>query len=57
VIKHHRTTGTTLNTLISTGFAIRHVQEWRPTEAQIAEIPALAEEVDRPMILIVKVQK
>jgi len=57
VIKHHRTIGTTLNTLISKGFAIRHVQEWRPTEAQIAEIPALAEEVDRPMILIVKVQK
>lgn len=57
VIKHHRTTGTTLNTLISTGFTIRHVEEWRPTEAQIAEIPALAEEVDRPMILILKVQK
>lgn len=57
VIKHHRTIGTTLNTLISAGFAIRHIQEWRPTEAQIAEIPALAEEVDRPMILIVKVQK
>ncbi|WP_043622529.1 bifunctional 2-polyprenyl-6-hydroxyphenol methylase/3-demethylubiquinol 3-O-methyltransferase UbiG [Ensifer sp. ZNC0028] len=57
VIKHHRTIGTTLNTLMSVGFAIRHVQEWRPTEEQIAEIPALAEEVDRPMILIVKVQK
>lgn len=57
VVKHHRTIGTTLNTLISAGFVIRHVQEWRPTEAQIAETPALAEEVDRPMILIVKVQK
>lgn len=57
VIKHHRTIGTTLNTLIGTGFAIRHVQEWRPTQAQIAEIPALAEEMDRPMILIVKVEK
>lgn len=57
VIKHHRTISTTLNTLIATGFAIRHVQEWRPTEELIVETPALAEEVDRPMILIVKVQK
>ncbi|WP_077960601.1 class I SAM-dependent methyltransferase [Ensifer adhaerens] len=57
VIKHHRTIGTTLNTLIATGFAIRHVEEWRPTQEQIAEIPALAEEVDRPMILIMKVEK
>ncbi|OWZ94377.1 SAM-dependent methyltransferase [Sinorhizobium sp. LM21] len=57
VIKHHRTIGTTLNTLIGAGFAIRHVEEWRPTQEQIAEIPALAEEMDRPMILIVKVQK
>lgn len=39
------------------GFAIRHVEEWRPTQEQIAETPALAEEMDRPMILIVKVQK
>ena len=57
VIKHHRTIGTTLNTLMGAGFAIRHVEEWRPTETQIEEIPALAEEMDRPMILIVKVQK
>ncbi|MFK0273341.1 class I SAM-dependent methyltransferase [Ensifer sp. NPDC090286] len=57
VIKHHRTIGTTLNTLMGAGFAIRHVEEWRPTQEQIAETPALAEEMDRPMILIVKVQK
>jgi SAM-dependent methyltransferase len=53
VIKHHRTLGTTLNTLIHHGFAIRHVEEWRPSAAQLAEAPQLDEELDRPMFLLV----
>jgi SAM-dependent methyltransferase len=57
VIKQHRTLGTTLNTLIGAGFAIRHVQEWAPTADQIASNPDLAEEVERPMILIVSAQR
>jgi ubiquinone/menaquinone biosynthesis C-methylase UbiE len=57
VIKQHRTLGTTLNTLIGAGFAIRHVQEWAPTAEQIAANPDLAEEVERPMILIVSAQR
>jgi SAM-dependent methyltransferase len=57
VIKQHRTLGTTLNTLIGAGFAIRHVQEWAPTADQIAANPDLAEEVERPMMLIVSAER
>jgi hypothetical protein len=57
VVKQHRRLGTTLNTLIGAGFAIRHVEEWSPTEAQIAAQPALAEEVERPMMVLVSAQR
>jgi SAM-dependent methyltransferase len=57
VIKQHRTIGTTLNLLISTGFTIRHVEEWRPTDQQIVERPALAQERERPMFLLVAAQR
>ena len=57
VVKQHRTIGTTLNTLIGAGFAVRHVQEWAPTADQIAENPDLAEELERPMMLIISVQR
>ena len=53
VIKYHRTIATTLNTLVGAGFAIRHVQEFAPTADQIADAPDLAEELERPMMLIV----
>ena len=53
VIKYHRTIATTLNTLVGAGFAIRHVQEFAPTADQIAGAPDLAEELERPMMLIV----
>lgn len=53
VVKHHRTVGTTLNTLVDAGFAIRRVVEWAPTDDQVAANPTLEEERDRPMFLIV----
>lgn len=53
VIKQHRTMGTTLNLLIRTGFQIAHVEEWRPSDAQIAAHPEWAEELDRPMFLLI----
>lgn len=53
VVKHHRTMGTTLNTLIGAGFTVTHVEEFCPTREQIAAQPALAEEVERPMFLLV----
>lgn len=57
VIKYHRTLGTTLNALMATGFAIRHVNEWGPTEEQIKANPALAEEVERPMMVLISAQR
>jgi SAM-dependent methyltransferase len=57
VVKHHRTIGTTLNTLIGAGFTIRHVEEWRPTDEQVAALPTLHEELERPMIMLVSCVK
>ncbi len=57
VVKYHRTIGTTLNTLIDGGFAIRRVIEWHPSPDQLAANPALAEEMDRPMILMVSAER
>lgn len=53
VVKQHRTLGTTLNSLIQSGFAIRHVQEWSPTADEVAANPGLAEELERPMMLLI----
>ncbi|WEX86321.1 class I SAM-dependent methyltransferase [Sinorhizobium garamanticum] len=57
VVKYHRTIGTTLNTLVAAGFSIRHVEEWSPAPEQIAANPDLAEEIDRPMMLLVAAQR
>ncbi|WP_028227402.1 class I SAM-dependent methyltransferase [Paraburkholderia ferrariae] len=53
VLKYHRTFGTTLNTLIEAGFQIRRVEEFAPTPQQIQTTPQLAEELERPMMLLV----
>lgn len=53
VRKQHRTLGTYVNTLVDAGFVVRRVVEWRPTEADLAADPGLAEEVDRPMFVLV----
>lgn len=53
VVKQHRTMGTTLGLLLRHGFAIAHVEEWRPTPAQIAAGPELAAELERPMFLLI----
>ncbi|MEG3012660.1 MAG: SAM-dependent methyltransferase, partial [Pseudomonas sp.] len=49
--------GTLLNSLIDAGFAIRHVNEWGPSDAEVAAQPALAEERERPMMMLVAVQR
>jgi SAM-dependent methyltransferase len=53
VVKHHRTMATTLNTLIASGFRIDRVEEFCPTDEQVRENPALAEERERPTFLLV----
>lgn len=57
VLKYHRTLATTLNTLTETGFALRHIAEFAPTQDQIAATPDLAEELERPMMLIISACK
>jgi SAM-dependent methyltransferase len=57
VVKYHRTLGTTLTTLIRLGFTLRQVEEWAPAPAQLAARPALAQELERPMFLLVAAQR
>lgn len=54
VLKYHRTLATTLNTLIENRFRIGRVEEFAPTPAQIDVNPGLAEELERPMMLLIK---
>jgi len=53
VLKYHRTLGTTLNALMRAGFQLQRVEEFAPTLEQIQQMPALAEELERPMMLMV----
>lgn len=57
VAKRHRLMSTTLNAVLRAGFALRHVEEWRPSDAQIAAKPPLSVELERPMFLIVAAQR
>lgn len=57
VVKYHRTIGTTLDALIGSGFTIRSIQEFAPTPQQVEQFPELAEELERPMMLLVSVQR
>ena len=54
VIKWHRTIGNYLHALLRHGFAIAHVEEWGPDEAQIAARPELAIERHRPPFFLVR---
>jgi len=53
VIKRHRTLGSYVNMLIRAGFVIRHVEEWGPTQEQIAAKPNWADERQRPPFLLI----
>jgi len=53
VIKQHRTLATYINMLIGVGFVITHVEDWGPTEEQIAAEPNWADERQRPPFLLV----
>jgi len=57
VLKHHRTIATTLNTLMKTGFTLGQINEFAPSRQQIEETPELAEELERPMMLLVAARK
>ena len=53
VIKRHRTIGSLLNMLVSAGFSLRSLEEWGPTQEQIANNPELARDRERPMFLLI----
>ncbi len=57
VIKQHRTLATYVNLLLRQGFALLHVEEWGPTDDQIATRPALNDERQRPPFLIIAARK
>ncbi|MBV9203094.1 MAG: class I SAM-dependent methyltransferase [Alphaproteobacteria bacterium] len=57
VVKRHSTLGTYLNLLLRLGFALAHVEEWGPTDEQIAAHPSWAEERQRPMFLLVSARR
>lgn len=57
VIKQHRTFATYVNLLLRQGFSLTHVEEWGPTDQQVAAQPCLAEERQRPTFLILAARK
>jgi ubiquinone/menaquinone biosynthesis C-methylase UbiE len=57
VVKQHRTIGTYVALLLRCGFTISHVEEWGPTEAQIAAHPAWADERQRPLFLLMAARR
>lgn len=57
VVKQHRALSTYLNLLISQGLAPTHVEEWGPSDAQLAADPTLGAERQRPTFLLVAAQK
>ena len=57
VIKQHRTVADYVNLLIGAGFVLAHMDEWSPGPAQLAAQPALEEELDRPMMLLLAARR
>lgn len=53
VVKQHRTMSTTLNLLIKSGFTIAHVEEWSPSDEDLAVHPDWVIERERPMFLLI----
>lgn len=57
VIKYHKTLATYLNTLLQTGFSITGVVEPQPAPALLETVPGMADELRRPMMLLVSAIK
>ncbi|AKU99572.1 Methyltransferase [Labilithrix luteola] len=53
VVKQHHTIATYVNSLLRVGFALVHLEEWAPTDAQIEEHPDWAVERHRPPFMLV----
>ncbi|SMO60656.1 Methyltransferase domain-containing protein [Chryseobacterium rhizoplanae] len=57
VIKYHRTLTSYLNTLLKHGFKIKEIVEPEPDQEMLKEIPEMKEELRRPMMLLISVEK
>ena len=57
VVKQHRTVASYLNMLLQVGFRLNHVEEWGPSEAQIAAHPQWKNERQRPPFLLVSARR
>ncbi len=57
VIKYHRTLTSYLHTLLKQGFKIKEVIEPLPGQEILKEIPEMKEELRRPMMLLISVEK
>jgi len=52
VVKHHRTVGDYVGALLRAGFTLTGLEEWGPTDEQVAEHPDWAEERERPLFMV-----
>ena len=52
IVKYHRKISSVVNTLIGHGFVIDAMDEWSPSEAERKANPGLADEIVRPMLLL-----
>jgi hypothetical protein len=43
--------------LIKAGLSLSHIEEWGPSAADLVARPELAEELERPMMLLVAAQR
>lgn len=57
VVKQHRTTATYVRRLIEAGFVLTHLEEWGPTDAELAAHPDWAGERDRPTFMILAARR
>lgn len=57
VLRHHRTLPATLTRLNGPGCELSRLEEFVPTPEYVAEMPALAEGLERPVMLLVSAQK
>ncbi|MFC6101917.1 class I SAM-dependent methyltransferase [Olivibacter domesticus] len=57
VIKYHRTIATYLNELLKENFKLTAVEEPMPSEEMLKHIPEMREELRRPMMLLIAVDK
>lgn len=53
VVKYHKTLTTYLNDLLKNGFEIKEIREPEPSKESMEQLPAMKDELRRPMMLLV----